>query len=118
MQTAFDTLLQTVVTADSAAVNGDNEAFRYECLCCGEEVFLAAQDSIYKATHFKHRRGNNDKDCELYLGQYGIIQVSYNRKNKQERVEFYYNNTTKCFIVSFNFSEDEISEYEKAGSIA
>lgn len=117
MLTAFDTLLQTVVTADSAAVNSDNEAFRYECLCCGEEVFLAAQDSIYKATHFRHRSGNNDKECELYLGQYGVIQATNNRKSKQERVEFYYNNNTKCFVVSFNFSEEEISEYEKAGAL-
>ena len=112
MLNAFDTLLQTVVTADKAAANGDNEAFRYECLCCGEEVFLAAQDSIYKATHFRHRSGNNDKNCELYLGQFGSIRSSNARKNKQERVEFYYNNKTKCFYVSFNFTEEEISEYE------
>ena len=65
MQTAFDTLLKIVVTAENAAENGDNETFRYECLCCGEEVFLAAQDSIYKATHFRHKNRNNDKDCEL-----------------------------------------------------
>ena len=117
MLKAFDTLLQTVVTAESAAINSDNEAFRYECLCCGEEVFLAAQDSIYKATHFRHRSGNNDKECELYLGQFGTISVPNNRKNKQERVEFYYNNTTKCFVISFNFSDEEISEYEKAGTL-
>ena len=89
MLAAFDTILQTVVTADSAAINGDNEAFRYECLCCGEDVYLAAQDSKYMATHFRHRSGNNDKDCELYLGQCGVIQTSKNRRNKQERVEFY-----------------------------
>lgn len=117
MLTAFDTLLQTAVTAEKAAINGDNEAFRYECLCCGEEVFLAAQDSIYKATHFRHKSGNNDKDCELYLGQYGILPSSYSQRNKQERVEFYYDNNTKCFSISFNFSEEEISEYEKAGAI-
>lgn len=115
MQKAFDTLLQAVVTAESAAINSDNEAFRYECLHCGEEVFLAAQDSVYKATHFRHRSGNNDKDCDLYLGQFGTIPSSYSRKNKQERVEFYYNNQTKCFYVSFNFSEEEISGYESAG---
>ena len=117
MLKAFDTLLQAVVSADSAAENSDNEAFRYECLCCGEEVYLAAQGSIYKATHFRHRSGNNDKDCELYLGQYGVIQAPSVRKNKQERVEFYYNNNTKCFVVSFSFSEEEISEYEKAGAV-
>lgn len=117
MLTAFDTLLQTVVTANSAAINGDNEAFRYECLCCGEEVFLAAQDSNYMATHFRHRSGNNDKDCELYLGQYGVIQDSKNRRNKQERIEFYYNNSTKCFYVSLNFSAEEIHEYEQVGAM-
>ena len=117
MLTAFDTLLQTVVTAESAATNSDNEAFRYECLCCGEEVYLAAQGSIYKATHFRHRSGNNDKECELYLGQFGTISLPNNRRNKQERVEFYYNNNTKCFVVSFNFTEEEISEFEKAGAL-
>ena len=115
MQKAFDTLLQTVVTAESAAINSDNETFRYECLHCGEEVFLAAQDSVYKATHFRHRSGNNDKDCDFYLSQFGTIQSSYNRRNQQERVEFYYNNQTKCFYVGFNFSEEEISGYENAG---
>ncbi len=115
MHKAFDTLLQTVVTAESAATNSDNEAFRYECLNCGEEVFLAAQDSIYKETHFRHKSRNNGKDCDFYLGQFGTLQSSYNHRNKQERVEFYYNNQTKCFYVSFNFSEEEISEYENAG---
>ena len=117
MQTAFDTLLKIVVTAENAAENGDNETFRYECLCCGEEVFLAAQDSIYKATHFRHKNRNNDKDCELYLSQYGKIHLPYRRRNKQEHVEFYYSNNTKCFSVGFNFSEEEISEYERAGAL-
>lgn len=98
MLSAFDTLLQTVVSANIAAANSDNEAFRYECLCCGEEVFLAAQDSIYKATHFRHRSGNNDKDCELYLGQYGLVPTSPSSRNKRtERVEFYYQNLHKAF---------------------
>lgn len=43
MLRAFDTLLQTTVSANAAAANSDNEAFRYECLCCGEEVFLAVR---------------------------------------------------------------------------
>ena len=117
MQKAFDTLLQTVVTAESSAANSDNEAFRYECLHCGEEVFLAARDSNCKAPHFRHRSGNNDKDCDYYLGHFGAIQSSYYRRNKQERVEFYYNNQTKCFYASFIFSEEEISGYENAGAV-
>ncbi len=113
MQKAFDVILQTEVTADVAAANSDNEAFRYECLCCGEEVFLAAQNSMLQATHFRHRSGNNDKECELYLGGNSVGPFSVaNRKSKQERVEFYYENTHKAFYMSFHFSEDEISTYE------
>ncbi len=114
---AFDTLLQTAVSANIAAANSDNEAFRYECLCCGEEVFLAAQDSVHKATHFRHRSGNNDKDCELYLGQYGMVPSSPSTKNKrQDRVEFYYQHIHKAFYMSFRFNADEISAYETAGT--
>ena len=114
MQRAYDTLLQTTVSATAAAANSDNEAFRYECLCCGEEVFLAAQDSVYKATHFRHRSGNNDQNCELYLGQYGSVPSSSSTK-KQDRVEFYYQNTHKAFYVSFRFSDAEITAYESSG---
>lgn len=117
MLRAYDTLLQTAVSANAAAANSDNETFRYECLCCGEEVFLAAQDSVYKATHFRHRSGNNDKDCELYLGQYGTVPTSPSTKSKkQDRVEFYYQNTHKAFYVSFRFSDEEISAYESSGA--
>ena len=117
MLNAFDTLLQIAVSANAAAANSDNEAFRYECLCCGEEVFLAAQDSVYQATHFRHRSGNNDKDCELYLGKYGIVPSTPSFRNKrQDRVEFYYNNTHKVFYMSFKFSDEEISAYETANS--
>ena len=116
MLKAFDLLLQTEVTAKNAAINGDNEAFRYECICCGEEVFLAAQDSNLKATHFRHRSGNNDKECELYLGQYGAIPNSARRRNKQDHIEFYYNNSTKCFYVGLTYSDDEITIYEDAGA--
>lgn len=115
MLKAYDALLQTVVSANAAAANGDNEAFRYECICCGEEVFLAAQDSVYKATHFRHRSGNNDKACELYLGQYGMISSPLSRNQKQERVEFYYQNTHKAFYIGLRFSDDEITTYENSG---
>lgn len=117
MLQAFDTLLQTTVSANAAAANSDNEAFRYECLCCGEEVFLAARDSVYKATHFRHRSGNNDKDCELYLGRYGAIPAFPSvRSKKQDRVDFYYQNTHKAFYISFRFSDAEITAYENSGA--
>ena len=45
---AFDVLLQIPVTADIAT------------------------NSTKKAPHFRHRRGNSDRECELYLGSTGI----------------------------------------------
>lgn len=114
MYTAFDALLQTEISANLAAINGDNEPYRYECLYCGEEVILAAKDSTYTSTHFRHKRGNNDKDCEKYLGQYGLISSSHRiRNNSQQRIEFYYNNNTKCFYLNLHYNEEEISSYEK-----
>lgn len=102
------------VSANAAATNSDNEAFRYECLCCGEEVRLAAQDSKYTSTHFRHRSGNNDKECELYLGRHGLIpSPSAIKIKKQDRVDFYYDNLHKAFYISFCFNEIEISAYEK-----
>ena len=117
MLVAYDTLLQTIVSADSASQNGDNEAYRYECLFCGEEVSLAAQDSYHKATHFRHKHGNNDKKCEYYLGQYGLIdshQKSY--QTNQERIDFYYEHINKCFYVNICFNENEINHYEEQKS--
>lgn len=55
MYRAYDTMLQVPVSAHEAARNGD-EYYRYECLCCGEEVYIAAaygpimdkQKALYK----------------------------------------------------------------------
>lgn len=114
MLEAFDTLLQTTVSAKDAADHGDNEEFRYECLRCGEEVFLAAQDSTYKAAHFRHRRDNNNKECELYLRQTGKNPDSHLIVAKRyDRVEFYYRNMYKAFYMRFSYNDAEITTYEK-----
>lgn len=113
MLKAYDTLLQMPVSA-MQALSDDEKHFRYECLCCGEEVFLAAQGSVYKATHFRHRSGNNDKKCKLYLSQYGSIPVSpKNRHNKQERLDFYFDNVYKHFCGTLCFNNDELNNYEE-----
>ena len=73
MRKAYDTFLQSEVSADLAATSGGLEPYRYECAHCGEEVRLAAAGSISMVAHFRHRSGNNDVGCENYLGQYGAI---------------------------------------------
>jgi len=69
MLKAYDTMLQSEVPADLAAQSGGFEPYRYECACCGEEVYIAAAYSTSMVPHFRHRSGNNDVECENYLGQ-------------------------------------------------
>ena len=77
MDKAFDVILQLEVDAtiiSKTSYNLTGNRFRYQCLCCGEEVYLAAAGSNERSPHFRHRRGNNDKDCEQYLGQVGAVE--------------------------------------------
>lgn len=114
MRKAYDTILQSEVSAVLAAQSGGFEPYRYECACCGEEVYVAALYSTSMVTHFRHRSGNNDVACENYLGQYGAISIdSRSRKSNHERVEFYFENSNKKFCLGLRFSADEIHGYEQ-----
>lgn len=114
MRKAYDTILQSEVSAVLAAQSGGFEPYRYECACCGEEVYIAAPYSISMVPHFRHRSGNNDVACENYLGQYGAISIdSRSRKSNRERVEFYFENSNKKFCLGLRFSADEIQGYEQ-----
>ena len=114
MRKAYDTFLQSEVSADLAAKSGGHEPYRYECAHCGEEVRLAAVGSISMVPHFRHRNGNNDVECEKYLGQYGAISVDpRSRKSKNERAEFYFDKNTKMFYLGLRLSDDEINAYEQ-----
>ena len=114
MRKAYDTILQSEVSAVLAAQNGGFEPYRYECACCGEEVYVAAAYSTSKEAHFRHRKGNNDVECENYLGQYGAISTDFrSRRSKRERVEFYFDNRSKTFSIGLRFSAEEINSYEQ-----
>lgn len=114
MLLAYDTFLQSIVSSELAAQNSSDEPYRYECASCGEEVIIAAKNSDNMVAHFRHRSGNNDVDCEKYLGKYGLVSVKpETRKSKREKVEFYFNSITKCFYIGLRFNENEISNYER-----
>jgi len=114
MRKAYDTVLQCEVSADLFAEIGGFEPYRYECACCGEEVRIAAAESSSMVTHFRHRSGNNDIECENYLGQYGLVSInSGSRKSDRERAEFYFESTSKTFSLGLRFSEKEIFDYEQ-----
>lgn len=114
MEKAYDIFLQSEVSANLSARNGGLEQYRYECVHCGEEVYLAAAKSVNMVAHFRHRSGNNDVDCEKYLGQYGEFSVDpRSRKSKNERVEFYFDSSTKTFFLGISFSDNEIATYDE-----
>lgn len=114
MRKAYDTILQSEVSAALAAKSGGFEPYRYECACCGEEVYVAAAHSASIVPHFRHRSGNNNVECENYMGQYGAINIdSRSRKSNRERVEFYFENSNKTFSLGLRFSGDEINAYEQ-----
>lgn len=117
MNKAYDAVFQIEVDAEEVAKTSYQTVgnrFRYQCLCCEEEVYLAAADSTIKAPHFRHRRGNNDIDCERYLGQPGDVEryVSI-RKHSKEHIGFCFNieqMTFECFVM---FDANEIGEFAK-----
>ena len=118
MHKAYDTILQSEVSADLVAKNGDFEPYRYECACCGEEVHIAAVYSPYMVPHFRHRNGNNNVECENYLGQHGEISIdSRSRKSNRERVELYFEKNAKIFSLGLRFSDKEINTYEQNNAV-
>jgi len=114
MYKAYDTFLQSEVYAELVAKSHEHAPYRYECAHCGEDVFLAAVDSKYMVSHFRHRSGNNDVECENYLGQYGVISPGpQSRKSKNERAEFYFDSNKKMFFLGLRFNDYEINFYEQ-----
>lgn len=120
MDKAFDVVLQSVVNATVIAKTSycsRGNRFRYQCLCCGEEVYLAAAESSERTPHFKHRRGNNDTECERYLGQPGAVEhYVLLRKHKQEHIEFCFNRYRMTFEICASFTEEELRAYEEENS--
>lgn len=114
MDKAYDSILYCVVDARSLAKNvlyKDSNYFRYRCLCCGEDVYLAAANSTIQIPHFRHRKGNNDKECEVYLGQVGAIEKYLSARNRsRDHVSFLFNTDRKIFEFGFVFQSEELDE--------
>jgi hypothetical protein len=114
MLEAYDTFLSEVVFAELAVEDDICEQYRYECARCGQEVLLAAVDSTNMVSHFRHRSGNSDVECEFYLGKNEkFTSDARSRKSKNARAEFYFDINKKMFYLGLRFCEDEILDYEQ-----
>lgn len=111
---AYDRKLQMVVTAKEAAINQGFEPNRYVCVVCEEEVYVAAAYSTERSVHFRHHRGNNNVECEYYLGQLtgNTDRLSFKRESR-EVGEIYFDNKNRNFCLGLRFSVDEIEDCEK-----
>ena len=114
MRKAYDAILSDYVDAESAAKSGGFEPYRYECALCWEEVRLCAADSQNQATHFRHRSGNNNVECEHYLGNPNTVIINaLSRRNIRDKIEFYFSSTTKMFSVGVKFNAEGIATHEQ-----
>jgi hypothetical protein len=112
---AYDEILNCVVAATVVEDNNDIEPYRYSCLCCGEEVCIAAVTSEKVVAHFRHRRGNFNKECEEYSGNYGFKGRDLNVYKKTP--EFYFDIKNKFFCIGIKFAKTQIEEYEAKGAL-
>lgn len=110
---AYDILFQTIVNAEDAIENRIDDEFRYQCLCCKKEVYLAAKDSIYKSAHFRHKTGDNDiVKCDEYVDS-NQYQKHFN--NADLYFDVYFNSRKKLFLASVKIKDDKIEEYKSKG---
>ena len=112
MDKAYDSFLCCVVDARSLAKTvfyKESNYFRYKCLCCGEDVSLAAANSTIQTPHFRHKKGNNDTECEAYLGQIGAIEKYLSVRNRsRDHVSFFFNTDRKIFEFAFVLQSEEL----------
>lgn len=115
MNRAYDTILLSEVYAVTAEKYGGNEPCRYKCACCGESVNICAADSLHQTTHFRHSvHGNNEKECENYLGSHKTLNTKPRSSNeKNEILDFYYSKFKKIFFIGVKYSEKQIDDFEK-----
>lgn len=120
---AYDTILQRKVSANEVSKCRMDEPFRYECLCCGEEVHIAAAGSSKRTPHFRHLHGNSSRDCELYLGNLLQNEISIEsavtaaQKRAHSQAGILFDSTRKVFYFSVSFSAEKIQEYESKHSV-
>lgn len=106
MDKAYDSILQTIVSAADA---DPTDQFRYTCLCCKELVSVASPEQRVQVVHFRHHHGNNGTaECENYKPQPGQSVVGL--QPQRDNVAFYYDNAKKFFAISLSLNEEEIQQ--------
>ena len=118
MDIAFDCYSGEIIRASRVEGSTADQPFRFICASCGQSVIVAAIESGYKRTHFRHLHGNNDTECENYLGKeirvYGLKGLSERVKRfYKKQIDFYFSKPSRRLLLGIKFSKEEIEEYQK-----
>lgn len=112
MDRAFDKRINDKVFAKDLTIR-DKDMYRFRCLACDEYLTLSAVDSKKQISHFRHRNGNNDKDCKYYINH---IMNSMDKKyylsdsENNKKSYIFFNNKKNIFEFGLFFYYDEIEE--------
>jgi len=112
MDVAYDSFLEISVVAKLVDKNSGFERYRFFCNNCTEEVFIAAANTEKQKAHFRHYDGNNNIECDKYVGKFGTKDTT-KAKEKTNRIEFYFERNTGLFYFGLSFSKEKIDFFEQ-----
>lgn len=113
MDIAYDKFLNDKVKA-SEIINVDNKSNRYRCLYCDEDLTLVLPRKSNYSAYFRHKKGNNDKDCDEYYKTTGMNSKYYLPDSENNKsVEFFFNRYFNNFELGIFFETTEIEELYK-----
>lgn len=106
MDLAFDELQKHIVYAKDLN-RRDRDPLRYTCPYCKENLILVKSDKY--SSYFKHRDGNNNKECNMYFKASGINSNYYLQESENNRIaELFFNPETKNFKIGIFFHSEEL----------
>lgn len=119
MDIAFDKKINDKVFAKDLTIR-DKDMYRYKCLACDEYLTLSAVDSKKQSPHFRHRNGNNDKDCDYYLNNLiSFVNRKYYLSDSEnnKKTDIFFNNKKNIFEFGLFFYYEDIEELYNNDSI-
>lgn len=113
MYIAHDNFLDRNVEASNLTKN-DQDKLRYTCPHCREYLELVIPNSFNFSPYFRHKNGNNDKDCLYYNNFYQINSRSGKNYSSDSEInknyDIFFNPKKNNFEFGLFFYYDEIEE--------
>lgn len=116
MDIAYDKFLNETVEA-SKLNNVDDKSNRYRCIYCEEDLTLVLPKKRNYSPYFRHKKGNNDKECDEYYKTIGMNLKYYLSESENNRsIDFFFNRDFNNFELGIFFEDREIEELYRSNS--